>query len=147
MSIFFKRQKGLLIFALTLTLFMLAMEFALLGAIENTRSRVLSHRRRMNAENLAEIGAQYAGYIQSKYPGKYIAQVFSPSRLKLEHVMAGKPLNRYSFSSPDILGKGSFTLEYYYTPSGNKLVRMVSVGQSGGILREKVVRESEAVKR
>lgn len=137
--------KGLLVLALALSLFMLAIEFSLLGVIENARSRVLQAKRREVARSLADMGETYARMMRKKHGAGTPEKLFPPGQVRIESSKRGKNITLYSYTSPGLFAlpkhpeskTGVFTLEYYY--QGSKLIQLVSIGNFEGITFKKVI--------
>lgn len=137
MKIRASKTKGMLIFVLFFTLFLLAIEFAFFGLIEVTRQRVIRLKRRQTAESLADMGATYEKMMREKHGNKNPVAIYPKPSLKKEIVIEGGYFTRYSYASPDLLENGNFTLRYYYRDS--RFVKLVSEGNYEGITVKKPV--------
>ncbi|MCD4785602.1 MAG: hypothetical protein K8T10_17405 [Candidatus Eremiobacteraeota bacterium] len=129
------KTKGLLIFTLFFALFLLAMEFTLFGLIEITRQRVIRLKRRQTAESMADVGVTFGKMMREKHGNKNPVAIFPKLSLKKEIVLEGSYYTRYSYTSPDLLNNGSFTLQYFYRD--NRFVKLVSKGNYEGITVKK----------
>ena len=133
------QQKGLLIFALGLSLFLLAMELSILGIIESARFRIIQEKRRQTAKNLSEIGAQYAEAILSKQAALTVPDNIALVYPSSEKTPSEETLYYYWYDSNPVIKSGVFSIHYYVHPNSKNIYRVVSIGSFEGLTYKKTV--------
>jgi len=131
------RQKGLLILALAMTLFLLGTELAFLGMVETTVNRVVQMKRREAANSLSNMGVNYAQMMQKKHGDRFIDRMLKTGKMENMARPDGTSLNQYKFTSPPLIKTGYFTLNF--KTRGNRIVELVSTGRFEGITYKKQV--------